>query len=132
MERITEWLKMAEAKLDDLGKPAWIAAMVVGFILVWPLGLAILFYMIWSGRMGKSCKRNRGFGRKAFTPTGNSAFDAYREETLHRLEQEQGAFEQFLERLRQAKDQTEFDQFMDSRRRPSPPPAADVDDAVPA
>lgn len=132
MERITEWLKSAEAKLDDLGKPAWIAAMVLGFILVWPLGLAILFYMIWSGRMGKSCKRNRGFGRKAFTPTGNAAFDAYREETLHRLEQEQTAFEEFLDRLRKAKDQAEFDQFMDSRRRPAARPAPDADDAVPA
>ncbi|MFT4793921.1 MAG: hypothetical protein ACJAVR_001153 [Paracoccaceae bacterium] len=132
MERITAWLKAAEAKLDDMGKPAWIAAMVVGFIVVWPLGLAILFYMIWSGRMGKLGKRNRGFGRKTFIPTGNYAFDAYREETLRRLEDEQAAFEQFLEKLRQAKDQSEFEQFMDKRHRPSPPPAPDMDDAVPA
>ncbi|MCA2000090.1 MAG: DUF2852 domain-containing protein, partial [Hyphomicrobiales bacterium] len=40
------------AKLDDWGKPAWIAAMILGFIVFWPIGLAILFYMIWSGRMG--------------------------------------------------------------------------------
>ena len=30
------------AKLDDLGKPAWIALMILSFIWWWPLGLAIL------------------------------------------------------------------------------------------
>ena len=29
-------------KIDDLGKPAWIVLMVLGFILFWPIGLAIL------------------------------------------------------------------------------------------
>jgi hypothetical protein len=29
-----------------------IVAMILGFILFWPLGLVILFYLIWSGRMG--------------------------------------------------------------------------------
>lgn len=40
------------AKLDEWGKGAWIAAMIVGFIVFWPVGLAILAYMIWSKRMG--------------------------------------------------------------------------------
>ncbi len=40
------------AKLDDYGKGAWIAVMVLGFVLFWPVGLAILAYLIWSGRMG--------------------------------------------------------------------------------
>ena len=40
------------AKLDELGKPAWIALIVLGFIAFWPLGLAILIFTIWSGRMG--------------------------------------------------------------------------------
>ncbi|MFT6775754.1 MAG: hypothetical protein ACJA1L_003477 [Paracoccaceae bacterium] len=132
MERITHWLKQAEAKLDELGRPAWIVALVVGLVLVWPVGLAILLYMIWSGRMRGSCNKNRSFGRKAFTPTGNVAFDRYREETLRRLEDEQTAFEQFLEKLRQAKDQSEFDQFMDNRRRPAAAPAPSMDDAEPA
>lgn len=42
----------AVAKMDEWGKPAWIIAMILGFVLFWPIGLAILFYMIWSGRMG--------------------------------------------------------------------------------
>ena len=40
------------AKLDEFGKPAWIALIVLGFMVFWPLGLAILVYTIWSGRMG--------------------------------------------------------------------------------
>ena len=39
------------ARIDDLGKPAWIVLMVLGFILYWPIGLAILAYILWSGRM---------------------------------------------------------------------------------
>jgi hypothetical protein len=39
------------AHIDDLGRPAWIVLMVLGFIIYWPIGLAILAYMIWSGRM---------------------------------------------------------------------------------
>jgi hypothetical protein len=107
----------AEAWLDERGKGAWIAAMVVGFIIFWPIGLALLAYMIWSKRMfNSSCKsmsRNRHIGR----PSGNSAFDAYKAETLRRLQEEQDKFEAFLKRLRDAKDQAEFDQFMDERAR---------------
>ena len=120
------------AKLDDYGKPAWITVMVLGFILFWPIGLAILAYLIWSGRMGSwrnsgagrwhsekgswSCggkKRHRGSHRAS--PSGNAAFDEYREVTLSRLEAEQKEFLDYLERLRQAKDKSEFDQFMSER-----------------
>ena len=52
--------------------------------------------------------------------SGNRAFDDYRTETLSRLEDEQREFKEFLERLRFAKDRSEFDQFMNERRnRPS-------------
>ena len=127
------------ARLDDYGKPAWIAVMVLGFIIFWPIGLAILGYLLWSGRMGcwgngtrgrwyyerKDRKRNGGSGWfRSGQPesSGNHAFDEYREETLRRLEDEQKAFMDFLERLRQAKDKAEFDQFMaEHRRRPAGP-----------
>jgi len=114
MGRVERHLRDAEAKLDEWGRGAWIAAMVLGFILVWPIGLAILFYMIWSGRMGCSrMTRRRGWARQ----TGNTAFDEYREETLRRLEEEQSAFETFLGNLRRAKGRAEFDQFMADRRK---------------
>jgi hypothetical protein len=56
--------------------------------------------------------------------SGNRAFDEYRNETLRRLEEEQREFRDFLDRLRFAKDKTEFDQFMAERRNRSenPPP----------
>ena len=115
------WLSRAESWLDSKGKGAWIAAMVLGFIFFWPVGLALLAYMIWSKRMfNKSCtpsSRWSGHAMRAMRPSGNAAFDAYKTETLRRLEQEQGDFEAFLERLREAKDKSEFDQFMDERAR---------------
>ncbi len=130
------------AKLDDLGKPAWIGLMILSFMAYWPAGLAVLAYLIWSGRM-RSWKQG-GFGRwqqagmdhmhgargrwcggagRAYA-SGNHAFDEYRNETLRRLEDEQREFLAFLERLRQAKDKAEFDQFMSERDRPSPGPEA--------
>ncbi len=114
------WFTRTEMWLDEKGKGAWIAAMVLGFIFFWPVGLALLFYMIWSKRMfSKSCtvRSRRGHAMAALRPTGNSTFDAYKADTLRRLEDEQHKFEEFLERLREAKDKSEFDQFMDERAR---------------
>src|SRR5260221_12043881 len=48
------------ARIDDFGRPAWIALMVIGFIVFWPIGLAILAYLIWSGRMGCGWHGHRG------------------------------------------------------------------------
>lgn len=113
------WFARAESWLDEKGKGAWIAAMVLGFIAFWPVGLALLFYMIWSKRLGSgSCSKRRAARHSRFTASrtsGNTAFDAYKEETLRRLEEEQHNFEAFLERLRDAKDKAQFDQFMDER-----------------
>ncbi|MFK7937797.1 MAG: DUF2852 domain-containing protein [Roseovarius sp.] len=128
------WFARTEAWLDDKGKPAWIAAMVLGFIAFWPVGLALLFYMIWSKNMfcstarTKTHNRSCGWsGRSDITrrSTGNAAFDAYRGETLRRLEEEQHNFEAFLQRLRDARDKAEFDQFMDERTTAAAAPHAD-------
>ena len=129
-------------RLDDIPKPAWIALVVVSFIVFWPVGLALLIYLKWSGRMfcsrhgryghwsgpsrgdARDGWRSRGWGRSG---SGNVAFDEYREETLRKLDEEQREFRDFLDRLRAAKDRAEFDQFMTERRnRPTtePPPAA--------
>ena len=137
------------AKLDEFGKPAWIALLVLGFWAWWPLGLAILAFTIWSGRMGcgyhgyaghdhwqhkmERLQRKMDWVRSRMSgnpwggnpwrgnpwgpqSSGNHAFDEYRTETLRRLEEEQREFRDFLERLRFAKDKTEFDQFMTERR----------------
>jgi hypothetical protein len=128
------------ATLDDYGRPAWITVMVLGFILFWPIGLAILAYLIWSGRMGcgrtgdmshwqarmadRWDRNKERWGREMRGQTsGNAAFDEYRGETLRRLEEEQREFREFLARLRKAKDKEEFDQFMaDRRSRPADGP----------
>ncbi|MEM1130788.1 MAG: DUF2852 domain-containing protein, partial [Pseudomonadota bacterium] len=66
MSTVATWPSQAEAWLDQRGKGAWIVAMILGFILFWPIGLAILAYMIWSKRMFGSCskKRIRSYGNQ--------------------------------------------------------------------
>jgi len=131
------WFGRAEAWLDDHGRGAWIGAMVLGFIFFWPVGLALLAYMIWSKRMFSSpaCstrRRHKMTARyAAMKPSGNSAFDSYKEETLRRLETEQEAFESFLERLRAAKDKSEFDDFMDERAHKARTAGQDPEDRSP-
>jgi hypothetical protein len=135
-------------KLDELGKPAWIALMILGFMAWWPLGVVLLAFILGSGRMG--CWSHHGGGRWQSKmdrmqekmdrlrgrmdrargsgggfwggppSSGNRAFDDYRADTLRRLEEEQREFKEFLERLRFAKDRAEFDQFMAERRGGSP------------
>jgi hypothetical protein len=113
------------AKIDNYGKGAWIGLMVLSFILFWPIGLALLAFLLYSGRLGKGGRapgrwhnqRGGGCGWRRQKATGNMAFDEYREETLRRLEDEQAEFETFLDRLRKAKDQQEFDDFMQDRGR---------------
>lgn len=109
----------AEAWLDARGKFGWIAAMILGFIVFWPVGLALLAYMIWGKGMFSKSRRNvtACFAAPMSKSSGNAAFDAYRDETMRRLQEEQDKFEAFLERLRDAKDKAEFDAFMDERER---------------
>ena len=49
--------------------------------------------------------------------SGNASFDAYRDKLLQRLEQEQTSFDGFVSRLRDAKDKSEFDRFLEDRER---------------
>lgn len=68
-----------------------------------------------TGGCGRAFRGHHDF--RAFNSSGNSAFDAYKSETLRRLMSEQEAFETFLQRLREAKDKSEFDTFMEDRAR---------------
>ena len=134
-------------RLDDIPRPAWIALVVLSFILFWPIGLALLIYLKWSGRMfcghhrhgywtspegrdsyrdarraareeWRSWKRSTRWGQRQ--GSGNVAFDEYRQETLRKLDEEQREFHDYLDRLRSAKDRAEFDQFMNERRNRPP------------
>lgn len=125
-------------------KPQWspltIALMVLGFVIFWPLGLAMLAYIIWGEKFGGSAEKaqhywnkgcgymrnnhkHHGFGRHDFTSSGNAAFDDYRSEQLKRLEEERArldaeidAFHEYMANLRKAKDREEFDRFMSEHR----------------
>lgn len=122
-------LRRTEAWLDRKGRKAWIAAMILGFIAFWPIGLALVAYITYTNRWsadpmtGQGPRRARCHARQdngfaAFRvaqPSGNAAFDSYKSEMLKRLEDEQTAFEAFLQRLRDAKDKSEFDAFMADR-----------------
>ena len=119
------WFRRSESWLDEKGKFAWIAAMILGFVFIWPVGLALLGYMIWNKRMfsRSNCAARRDnhmhrhWGHPMMKPSGNTAFDSYKADMLRRLEDEQTAFEGFLQRLRDAKDKSEFDAFMEDRTR---------------
>ena len=124
--------------------PMWIVAMILGFIFWWPLGLIILGITIgsrkmgcwggnsherWQAKMDRMRAKMESFGQGGWghpswaASSGNRAFDEYRTDTLKRLEEEQREFREFLQRLRMAKDKSEFDQFMaDRRNRPESPP----------
>ena len=133
----------------EMRSPWRIALIVLGFIVWWPVGLALLFFSLGSRNMGcwnngdrfankmermqykmermKDRMERRGFGFGGFgsPSSGNRAFDEYRMETLRRLEEEQTEFKEFLDRLRHAKDKEEFDQFM-AQHRPRPTPPSDA------
>jgi len=122
--------------------PLTVIAMVGGFDIWWPIGLAILAWIIWGDRFDRRAARDAfqrmkgefgGLSRAAggwdgsagWNPsaTGNSAFDSYKAETLRRLdeerrriEEEARAFSEFMANLRRARDQEEFDRFMSERR----------------
>lgn len=119
-------------------RPAWtpatIGLMVLGFIVFWPLGLAMLAYIIWGDRMpefkskmnraGDDLAKSFGRGPSTMTRTGNVAFDDWRDAELKRMEEERrkldemrNEFDSYLRELRRAKDQKEFDEFMAARAR---------------
>jgi hypothetical protein len=124
---------------NALIRPAWtpatIALMVIGFMVFWPLGLAMLAYIIWGDRL-EGFKRDvnratdgvfsgcRRASYRAAPRTGNVAFDEWREKELQRLAEERRKldemreeFDSYMRELRRAKDQEEFDRFMAERNK---------------
>ena len=99
--------------------PLGVAAVVLGFMSWWPLGLAVVAYIMWGGSIDDLAQKGIDELKSAFKSgtvsqgsTGNAAFDAYREETLRRLEEERAEFDAFVVKLREARDREEFEHFM--------------------
>ncbi len=142
---------MTQAQRASMIRPAWtpatIAMMVIGFMIFWPPGLAMLAYILWGDRlddfksdvnratdnmsgMFKNCGRSRDkYNYRSHTRSGNVAFDDWREVEMARLEEERrkldemrNEFDEYLRELRRAKDADEFDEFMASKKPKRKPP----------
>jgi hypothetical protein len=123
-------------------KPIEIVAVIAGFAIYWPIGLALIGLKI-AQRRGYTFddavtafkEKVGGFaGPRAstsqwrpFASSGNSAFDEWRKAELERLEEErrkldaaQREFADHLNNLRRAKDREEFERFMNSRNGQGP------------
>ncbi|MBO1257129.1 DUF2852 domain-containing protein [Alteromonas sp. 5E99-2] len=103
-----------------------IAVTIVALNVFWPAGLALAVVLGWRGGFAPGSGQSidpaaLSEAVKSLSPeatkrqSGNASFDRYRSEMMERLEEEQENFEDFLDRLRAAKDSTEFEQFMDDR-----------------
>ena len=99
--------------------PIGIAATVLGFAVWWPLGLAVIGYILWGGSVDELISdgfaKAKNMTTRPHASSGNAAFDEYRRETLRRLEEEQAEFDAYVEKLRQARDREEFERFMADR-----------------
>jgi hypothetical protein len=122
--------------------PVEIAAMVVGFMIFWPIGLAILLAKVWQKSNGaegdvfsfvreraQEAKRNvfadceTARAGAFWGSSGNVAFDEWRESELRRLEEErrklldaEREFSDHISELRRARDRDEFESFMRARK----------------
>jgi Protein of unknown function (DUF2852) len=123
-----------------------VGAVIGGFALFWPLGLVALFVKMKKGELWKGASEMQapwanwqkhsenvsnftsGWQRRDWRGsgfTGNAAFDDYRKAALEKLEaerrkldEERHAFDEFLTKLRRAKDQEAFEKFMAEHRSP--------------
>jgi hypothetical protein len=132
-------MRMMDMNQSALLRPDWtpatVALMVLGFMVFWPLGLAMLAYILFGQRfqgfkqtanaaaddMMFKC-RGRHKRHRFYQDSGNVAFDDWRRAELDRLAEEQrkldemrDEFESYSRELRRAKDQEEFDRFMRER-----------------
>jgi hypothetical protein len=105
-------------------------AVVAGFVVFPPLGIAALVYFVWNERRFRNggqgfgghgfrghgpegrhgCGRGRGMGR-----TGNVAFDEHRAKVLNDLEEERRAFDEHRAEQRRKRDQEAFEAFQAAR-----------------
>ena len=94
-------------------------------LLFWPVALLIAGIVVFRRQMRLWQRTSVGQDSHDARPVApsrnggappNGAFEAYREETLQRLDEEQGKFREFLQRLRRSRDKQEFDAFVAGRR----------------
>ena len=102
--------------------PLAVFAVIMGFIVWWPLGVAAIGYILWGGSIDgladDTVEQVKSWMKPHAKPTatGNAAFDAYKAETLKRLEEEEAAFAGYIQKLREARDSQEFERFLAERK----------------
>ena len=125
----------------DNGPPVAVQILsIIGFGVFSIVGVSLAFSENWiagivvAAIVTGTWASTRTFGGKGFTgrkrakkvasvaphtsagsSSGNASFDAYRSDMIARLEQESRDFDDFLIRLREARDASEFDQYLDDR-----------------
>jgi hypothetical protein len=125
-------------------RPFEIAAILLGFVIFWPIGLGLLILKLWGRSFGHpgdlfsfaaeqgakmrgafaEASRDGGWAGPSFMrSTGNVAFDEWREGELARLEEErrklaesERAFAEHIAELRRARDREEFESFTRARK----------------
>jgi Protein of unknown function (DUF2852) len=137
---------------SSLIRPAWtpatVALTVAGFMVFWPVGLAMLAYVLFGERFDAfkrdanatvdgvaSAFRRGGSGFSRQSTTGNVAFDEWRDSEIERLNDERrkldemrAEFEEELREFRRAKDKEDFDRFMAKRDASKPTSRKSVPD----
>ena len=117
-------------EFDEIGELAWVPLALLAATVAWRSRSVLLAGFGESGRLALGDGRAGLPGwvasragsvfqwvQGARQGSGNRSFDAYRSEAFRRLEDERREFRVFLGRLRQARDQSEFDAFMAERAR---------------
>ena len=103
--------------------PVWILAMVGGFIAWWPIGLLVLAYILWSTSMARENGQwlDRVKGALGLN-SGNAAFAAHKKSVLNDLEkqrqklaEDERAFAAYMDKLRMARDEAAFNDFLKER-----------------
>jgi len=131
----------------DMGPPVSVQVLsIIGFGVFSIVGVSLAFSENWiagivvAAIVTGTWASTRTFGGKGFTgrkrakkvaavaphlsndkSSGNASFDAYRADMIARLEQESRDFDDFLVRLREARDASEFDQYLDDRAKAAKP-----------
>lgn len=106
LERIDLWL-------DQRGRGAWIFVIVMGFILFWPLGLALLFWRIFGRPKAERRARREEYRDERFSvgiparpaPASTAPFPPEAPED----------FDRFVETLSRGRESDDFDDFLDAR-----------------
>ncbi|MFZ1682212.1 MAG: DUF2852 domain-containing protein [Rhizobiaceae bacterium] len=101
--------------------PFKLLAVIAGFAVFPPLGIAALVYFLWAGRRARRgegqghYRHGRGCGRHGMGRSGNAAFDEHQNKVREELDTERRDFEAWRSELRRKRDAEAFEAFKANR-----------------